>query len=204
MTIEIDRRTLLQAGVVVAANATSVHAQHAPAKLSTHALDMYLGKQAAGMRIDFSRKEGGAWKLLKTVTADENGRVGEELMSAETMAVGRYELLFYVEDYYNKAGVKLTDPAYLDTVPVRIAIFDVRQSYHVPLYFSPWRQQPLTVNARHSADKVRPANDPCQSSLAHYRCLDWLVLRRAEHPPIPSQLAQAHGRPMCSCREPAI
>lgn len=73
------------------------------------------------MRIDFSRKEGDTWKLLKTVTADENGRVGDELMSADTMEVGRYE-----------------HPAFLDTVPVRIAIFDVRQSYHVPLYFSPW------------------------------------------------------------------
>lgn len=134
----IDRRALLQAGMVVVASATAVRAQHAPAKLSTHALDMYLGRQAAGMRIDFSRKEGDAWKLLKTVTADENGRVGEELMSADTMEVGRYELLFHVEDYYKAAGVKLTDPAFLDTVPVRIAIFDVRQSYHVPLYFSPW------------------------------------------------------------------
>jgi 5-hydroxyisourate hydrolase len=138
MTTGFDRRTLLQAGVLVAANAPSARSQHAPAKLSTHALDMYLGKQAAGMRIDFSRKEGGVWKLLKTVTADEEGRVGEQLMSAESMAVGRYELLFHVEDYYNKAGVKLTDPAFLDTVPVRIAIFDVSQSYHVPLYFSPW------------------------------------------------------------------
>jgi 5-hydroxyisourate hydrolase len=141
MPIEFDRRTLLQAGVVagaVAASATRLSAEHAPAKLSTHALDMYLGKQAAGIRIDFSRKEGDAWKLLKTVTADESGRVGEQLMSAETIAVGRYELLFYVEDYYRRAGVKLTDPAYLDTVPVRIAIFDAKQSYHVPLYFSPW------------------------------------------------------------------
>ena len=53
-------------------------AQHPPAKLSTHALDTYLGKMAAGMRIDFSRKDGNAWKLLKTVTADENGRVDEQ------------------------------------------------------------------------------------------------------------------------------
>jgi 5-hydroxyisourate hydrolase len=144
MPIEFDRRTLLQTGVAggvaaaVVASAMSVRAEHAPAKLSTHALDMYLGKQAAGMRIDFSRKDGDAWKLLKIVTADENGRVGEQLMSADTIAVGRYELLFYVEDYYRQAGVKLTDPAYLDTVPVRIAIFDAKQSYHVPLYFSPW------------------------------------------------------------------
>ena len=141
MTIAFDRRGLLQAGAMasmVAASATSASAQHAPAKLSTHALDMYLGKQAAGMRIDFSKKEGDAWRLIKTVTADENGRVGEQLMSASEIAVGRYELLFYVEEYYKKAGVKLSNPAYLDTVPVRIAIFDAAQSYHVPLYFSPW------------------------------------------------------------------
>jgi 5-hydroxyisourate hydrolase len=141
MTIEFDRRSLLQAGAIagaVAASATPASAQHAPAKLSTHALDMYLGKQAAGMRIDFSKKEGDAWKLIKTVTADENGRVGEQLMSASEIAVGRYELLFYVEEYYKKSGVKLSNPAYLDTVPVRIAIFDATQSYHVPLYFSPW------------------------------------------------------------------
>ena len=141
MTIDFDRRGLLQAGAMasmVAASAAPASAQHAPAKLSTHALDMYLGKQAAGMRIDFSKKEGDAWKLIKTVTADENGRVGEQLMSASEIAVGRYELLFYVEEYYKKAGVKLSNPAYLDTVPVRIAIFDATQSYHVPLYFSPW------------------------------------------------------------------
>ena len=141
MTIEFDRRSLLQAGAIagaVAASAAPAAAQHAPAKLSTHALDMYLGKQAAGMRIDFSKKEGDAWKLIKTVTADENGRVGEQLMSASEIAVGRYELLFYVEEYSKKAGVKLSNPAYLDTVPVRIAIFDATQSYHVPLYFSPW------------------------------------------------------------------
>ena len=139
--MEFDRRSLLQAGAIAGAVTVAsapANAQHAPAKLSTHALDMYLGKQAAGIRIEFSRQDGGQWKLIKTVTADANGRVGEQLMTTETMAVGRYELLFYVEDYYKKAGVKLTDPAYLDTVPVRIAIFDAKQSYHVPLYFSPW------------------------------------------------------------------
>ena len=142
MPTEFDRRSLLAAGAMaagaVAASSAPAGAQHAPAKLSTHALDMYLGKQAAGIRIDFSRKDGDAWKLIKTVRADENGRVGEQLMDAASMAVGRYELLFYVQEYYEKAGVKLSNPAYIDTVPVRIAIFDATQSYHVPLYFSPW------------------------------------------------------------------
>src|SRR3954470_1964489 len=115
MTMKFDRRSLRQAGAfagaTVAAAATPANAQHAPAKLSTHALDMYLGKQAAGIRIDFSKKEGDAWKLVKTVRADENGRVGEQLMTSQTMEVGRYELLFHVQEYYEKAGVKLTNPA---------------------------------------------------------------------------------------------
>ncbi|MGB6197770.1 MAG: hydroxyisourate hydrolase [Methyloceanibacter sp.] len=142
MSIRVARRTLLKTGIAagVTVSATSVIAQHSPAKLSTHALDTYQGKPAAGIRIDFSRKEGDTWKLLKTFTADENGRVGEQgtLMNADTMAIGRYELLFYVEEYYKRSGVRLTDPAFLDTVPVRFAIFDAKQSYHVPLYFSPW------------------------------------------------------------------
>lgn len=142
MTIEIDRRLLVQAGTAAAALAVAATPsdaqQPAPPKLSTHALDMFLGKQAAGIRIDFSRLEGSAYKLIKTVRANEDGRVPENLLTAETIAVGRYELLFYVEEYYKKAGVKLTEPAYLDTVPVRIAIFDAKQPYHVPLYFSPW------------------------------------------------------------------
>ena len=143
MTLKFDRRALLQTGVaagVLVAGATSARAQASQAKLSTHALDTYSGRTAAGMRIDFSRKDGDAWTLLKTVTADEHGRVDEPapLLAAGAMAVGRYELLFYVEEYYRKAGVRLTDPAFLDTVPVRFAIFDAKRSYHVPLYFSPW------------------------------------------------------------------
>jgi 5-hydroxyisourate hydrolase len=141
MTMELDRRGLLQVGAIAGATAVAAlpaKAQGAPPKLSTHALDMYLGKQAAGIRIDFSRRDGEQWKLIKTVRADEDGRVPENLLSAETIAVGRYELLFYVEEYYKRAGVTLSTPSYLDTVPVRIAIFDAKQSYHVPLYFSPW------------------------------------------------------------------
>ena len=126
MSIRVARRTLLKTGIAagVTVSATSVIAQHSPAKLSTHALDTYQGKPAAGIRIDFSRKEGDTWKLLKTFTADENGRVGEQgtLMNADTMAIGRYELLFYVEEYYKRSGVRLTDPAFLDTVPVRFAM----------------------------------------------------------------------------------
>ena len=31
-----------------------------------------------------------------------------------------------------------TNPEFLDVVPLRFALFDAKQRYHVPLYFSPW------------------------------------------------------------------
>lgn len=58
MSIRVARRTLLKTGIAagVTVSATSVIAQHSPAKLSTHALDTYQGKPAAGIRIDFSAR----------------------------------------------------------------------------------------------------------------------------------------------------
>jgi 5-hydroxyisourate hydrolase len=142
MDLSVDRRHLIQAGVALAgttgmAGVASAQAP-APAKLSTHALDMHSGKQAAGMRIAFSKLNGERWELIKTVTADEDGRVKDQLLDSKTIAVGRYELLFFVGEYYKRTGLKLTDPPFLDEIPIRIAIYDATKSYHVPLYFSPW------------------------------------------------------------------
>lgn len=47
-------------------------------------------------------------------------------------------MMFYVADYYKKLGVQLPDPPFFDTVPVRFAIVDATQSYHVPLICTPW------------------------------------------------------------------
>jgi 5-hydroxyisourate hydrolase len=142
MDLNLDRRQLMQAGVVLAgtleATSTASAQAPAPAKLSTHALDMHSGKQAAGMRIAFSKLNGDKWELIKTVTADEDGRVKDQLLDSKTIAVGKYELLFYVGEYYKKSGIKMTDPPFLDEIPIRIAIYDATKSYHVPLYFSPW------------------------------------------------------------------
>src|SRR3954466_10497617 len=82
MDLTVDRRQLIQAGAALAGTtgmAGSAAAQApAPAKLSTHALDMHSGKQAAGMRIAFSKLNGERWELIKTVTADEDGRVKDQ------------------------------------------------------------------------------------------------------------------------------
>jgi 5-hydroxyisourate hydrolase len=107
-------------------------------KVSTHVLDMMRGKSGPGMRIDFSVLEGDRYRLIKTFITNEDGRTNEPMLSGNAMAVGRYEMMFYIADYYKKLGVQLPDPPFLDKVPVRFAIFDATQSYHVPLICTPW------------------------------------------------------------------
>ena len=141
MTTETPRREFLAAGVALGAAvmAGSATAQTPlPPKLSTHALDTFSGKQAAGIRIDLFAIDGEKRTLIKTVRADGDGRVEGNLLEGPTMKVGRYELLFYVADYYRSVGVAQSSPEFLDVVPIRVALFDATQRYHVPLYFSPW------------------------------------------------------------------
>jgi 5-hydroxyisourate hydrolase len=144
MTMSVKRRTLLQAWLILGTLAAAVtpaaaqQAQTLPPKLSTHALDTYTGKQAAGMRIDLYAVEGDTRRLLKSVRANDEGRVTENLLNENDIRVGRYEIVFHVAEYYKRSGVAQTSPEFLDVVPIRIAIYDAKSRYHVPLYFSPW------------------------------------------------------------------
>jgi len=107
------------------------------ARLSTHVLDTAHGCPAAGMTIELWSL-GPTPKLIKTVRTNNDGRTGSPLLSAEEIKVGSYELIFFVADYFAAKGVALTQPPFLDRVPVRFAISEVAASYHVPLLVSPW------------------------------------------------------------------
>jgi 5-hydroxyisourate hydrolase len=142
--LDLNRRNLLAAGTLVAGamlatSSPQAEAQQAlPPKLSTHALDTYTGKQAAGIRIDLYQLDGDRRTLLKSVQANDEGRVTANLLEGDALKVSRYELVFHVSEYYKRIGVAQTNPEFLDVVPLRVAIWDNKQRYHVPLYFSPW------------------------------------------------------------------
>ena len=50
---------------------------------------------------------------------------------------GKYELIFYIGDYFNKM-IESKSPPFLDDVIVRFGISNNQESYHVPLLVSPW------------------------------------------------------------------
>ena len=103
-------------------------------KLTTHALDIYSGKPAKGMKVDIffiSEKR----EKIKTIVLNNDGRSDEVLM--EPIKVGNYELVFYVEEYFKKI-VELEKPNFLGEVSVKFGISNPKEKYHIPLLFSPW------------------------------------------------------------------
>jgi 5-hydroxyisourate hydrolase len=105
-----------------------------PAKLSTHVLDLSTGRPAVGMVIQLLRRTP-ELALIKTVTTNADGRTDGALLDEMTMAVGNYELVFHVSDYFSARGVECT---FLTQVPIRFVITDVAAGYHVPLLVTPW------------------------------------------------------------------
>jgi 5-hydroxyisourate hydrolase len=105
-------------------------------KLSTHVLDLTIGKPAAGMKIElWLQHPSGTPTLVKTVTTNADGRTDEPLLEQAAMAPGAFELLFFVGDYFTGRGVACE---FLDRVPIRFVLTSPTQSYHVPLLVSPW------------------------------------------------------------------
>jgi len=107
--------------------------------LSTHVLDTMNGCPAAGMAVKLQRLEGTQAATLKAFTLNADGRHdGGALLDAQSMAVGRYRLVFSVAPYFRGRGVQLPEPAFIDEVQLDFGIADAASHYHVPLLVSPW------------------------------------------------------------------
>ena len=108
-------------------------------RLTTHVLDTASGKPAQGVAVSlFAIDVSGARRLLKSTRTNGDGRCDAPFLSGAEMAVGAYELVFEVAAYFRAAGVALSDPPFLDLVPIRFGIADASAHYHVPLLISPY------------------------------------------------------------------
>lgn len=109
-------------------------------KLTTHVLDTANGCPAAGMKITLwaIAPESQQKTLLKEVHTNADGRTDAPLLIDSEFHTGVYELVFAVGPYFANHDPALTEPYFLDTVPLRFGIADADAHYHVPLLTSPW------------------------------------------------------------------
>ena len=111
-----------------------------PGRLTLHAIDTYFGATAAGLQIDLNIQDGDSdqYRLVKTVYTVANGRTAAPVLIGAEFKTGRYELLLHLDDYFAQRGAQLPHPNFLSKVPLRFAVYDPNQNFHVPVLFSPW------------------------------------------------------------------
>ena len=106
--------------------------------LTTHILDTTNGIPAVGVKIELFKYIGGVRTKMREAISNKDGRTDAPMLSEEQSMPNIYELLFYMGDYFRGKGAELPDQPFFDIVPVRFAIHDHTQNYHVPLLASPW------------------------------------------------------------------
>ena len=100
--------------------------------ITTHVLDITTGRPATGLAIELYDVATDPPTLLNKTRTNPDGRTDAPILPAASARTGQFELRFHVGDHF-----KAPD-ALADVVPVRFAIFDAAQHYHVPMLCAPW------------------------------------------------------------------
>jgi 2-oxo-4-hydroxy-4-carboxy-5-ureidoimidazoline decarboxylase len=108
-------------------------------RLSTHVLDTHNGKPAAGIAVELIElSELGESRLVTRAVTNSDGRTDAPLIGGRPVPIGRYELTFHVGAYFADRGVPLSDPPFLDRIPLRFSVSEPEGHLHVPLLVTPW------------------------------------------------------------------
>jgi 5-hydroxyisourate hydrolase len=102
-------------------------------------LDIARGRPAAGVAIELARLDPatGHREILGSTRTNADGRTDTPLLTPGELRAGVYELVFDVAEYFSDIAPGERAP-FLDRIPIRFAVADPSQHYHVPLLASPW------------------------------------------------------------------
>ena len=107
-------------------------------KLTTHVLDVYSGKPGKGIKVDLYYYENDNQKnKINSIILNNDGRSDKALIEGVDFKEGKYELIFFVGDYFKKI-TEISKIPFLDDVVVKFGISNIKENYHVPLLVSPW------------------------------------------------------------------
>jgi len=108
-------------------------------RLSTHVLDTHSGRPAAGISIELTElSDLGEARVVARAITNSDGRTDQPLIGGRPVPIGRYELAFHVGGYFADRGVPLSDPPFLDRIPLHFSVSDPEGHLHVPLLVTPW------------------------------------------------------------------
>jgi len=100
-------------------------------RISTHILDLALGKPASDVPVRLERQEPSGWRLLASAHTDRDGR-SQLLPDGEDMSAGSYRLIFDTASYF---AAQKTEALY-PIVEVTFRVRDGESQFHIPLLLS--------------------------------------------------------------------
>jgi len=102
--------------------------------ITTHVLDVALGRPAAGVAVTLEVSDGGTgFRALGRGVTDADGRLRSLLPAGTPLRAGTYRLTFATGPYHRALGVAAFHPE----VSVAFEVRDPAQAHHVPLLLSP-------------------------------------------------------------------
>jgi 5-hydroxyisourate hydrolase len=106
-------------------------------RISTHILDLVLGKPAADVAVRLEKRleqqDKPGWRLLASERTDRDGRCVQLLPSVADFAAGIYRLIFETGSYYEAQKLISLYPLIEITFQVR----DGDTDFHIPVLLSP-------------------------------------------------------------------
>ena len=107
-------------------------------KLTTHVLDVYSGKPGKGIKVElYYYTETNEKIKINSVILNNDGRADIPLVDGNNFKKGKYEIIFFVGEYF-KNLTDITKIPFLDDVVIKFGVSNVNEPYHVPLLVSPW------------------------------------------------------------------
>lgn len=101
--------------------------------ISTHILDLSLGRPAIGVVVVLQRREGGEWQQLAQEITDSDGRC-PGLLPQEEVVPATYRLIFAIEPYFAREGRKTLFPEII----IAFEVTEKESNYHIPLLLNPF------------------------------------------------------------------
>ena len=103
--------------------------------ISTHILDLALGKPADDVPVRLERRElSGDWIQLGNSRTDSDGRCSQLLPQGEPLRAGLYRLVFNTLDYHRAQQTE----GFYPVVEITFHVRDGESRFHIPLLLSPY------------------------------------------------------------------
>lgn len=103
--------------------------------ITTHVLDVSIGKPAAGVSVTLDRRRSdGSWQAIGTQHTDDDGRARDLVPKAGSLSPGVHRLTFDVGPYFKANEVD----GFYQEITIAFTVNDASQHYHVPLLLSPF------------------------------------------------------------------